>query len=588
MSILALFLHIAAFLQAGGLVYSGTQAPTLTPPASMAAEKDKCVVAGKVVSAQTGEPLKKVDLQLVLRFTGRSSAVTFQQTGYSATSAADGSFLFEGVEPGEYTLHGQKSGYIRTTYGSKAEIGTGTVLTLTAGQKLTDLKFPLTTQATISGRVLDEDGDPVGGARVQAYGKMGYRAGKARYLSTSSARADDTGAFRLANIRPGKYYLAAQANSGQVVGMVEKPAIPGKPDVRPVPTYYPSALRRTDGTAIEVTAGQDKSGVEIRLRSAETFHVRGKLVVEENSGDQDAMEMLTLRPVGDNETFALAGNMVAIGQDHTFDMSGVLPGSYVLTRANMRTNQGVLFQKIEVGEADVNGVILTPQPGFSIKGSVEVQAIQPKNAKDKPAENIRVLLVPDDPAMAMLQSSGVTKVDGSLTIDNVAPAKVRIRVTNLPEGSYVQSVRFGNQETLGKVLDLTQASGGEMRIVIRGGAPKVNGTVMSKQANGAALVANQSAQILLIPEDLTLNGGEVHRAQTNQNGGFTVAGLRPATYYAVAFDGGLYRGFDDPAQLKQLASKGVKVDLKENDKQQIQLSTLPPEDLAAIEAAGDN
>lgn len=578
-------LGIVAFLQV--VTFAGPQGQGLTPPTSTTAEKDKCVVSGKVVSAQTGEPLKKANVQLTLRPSGRINGTNWQQTGYSGISGADGSFLFEAVEPGDYTLSGEKSGYIRTTYGSKSEMGSGTILNLTAGQKLTDLKFPLTTQATISGRVLDEDGDPVGGASVQAYGKMGMRGLKARYFPQGFAQTDDTGAFRLASLRPGKYFVMAQTNMGRM-GMVEKPATPGKPDVRPVPTFYPSSLHRADGAAVQVAAGQDMPGVEIRMRSAETFHVRGKVVGDAADGQPGALNMLSLMPAGEDDAFPMMRNMTAVGQDHTFDIGGVTPGAYILTTANMRTKQGVVRQKIEVGQADLNGIVLTPQPDFSIRGSVDVQGVQPKNAKDKPAENITVMLQPDEQGIMFMQAQGVTKADGSLTIENVTPAKVRVYVTNVPEGAYLESIRFGGQEILGKVLDLTQAGGGDIRIAIRGGAPEVGGTVMAKQANSDTLAADPSAKVLLIPEDLTLNGGEVHMAQGNQNGAFTESGLRPGTYYVLAFDSDEYRSYDDPALLKQLAAKGVEVELKENDKKQVQLTTLQPDELAAIEAATQN
>ena len=68
------------------------------------------------------------------------------------------SFQFEGTEPGEYSLSGERSGYLRTEYESKSGYGGGTKLTLTAGQHLTKLTLALIPQGVISGRVVDPDG----------------------------------------------------------------------------------------------------------------------------------------------------------------------------------------------------------------------------------------------------------------------------------------------------------------------------------------------------------------------------------------------------------------------------------------------
>ena len=74
---------------------------------------------GHVTSAQTGEPLKKAILSLTRR--GASASITVADPqGYSTSSEADGSFRFEGVEPGDYTLSAERTGYLDANYGAKS------------------------------------------------------------------------------------------------------------------------------------------------------------------------------------------------------------------------------------------------------------------------------------------------------------------------------------------------------------------------------------------------------------------------------------------------------------------------------------
>jgi len=318
----------------------------------------------------------------------------------------------------------------------------------------------------------------------------------------------------------------------------------------------------------------------------ETFHIRGKLLgdISQTEG-QPTMVMLVPQ---NEEGGGMFDGMTAVGKDHTFDISNVTPGAYMISGLGMNGKGLHVHQPVEVGSNDLNDVVVASLPAFTIHGMVEVEGTLSGAAKDKTLESIYVSLQSDD-AGAMFDGPGqtTTKADGTFTLENVTAGKFRVRVFNEPEGAYLKSIRFGGQEALGKTLDLTQAGGGEMHLTLHAGAAEVNGTVMKKQGDNAATVPVSSATVLLIPEDLTRNGGSVHTTGTNQNGTFTQKGLTPGVYYALAYESDETHDFEDPTLLKQLVDKGVKVEVKENDKQTVQVTLLPAEELqAALTAAG--
>jgi hypothetical protein len=578
------FILLGAALQVIGFSVAG---PQLQPPASTTSAKDKCSVTGTVTSMQTGQPLKKATLHLMLVSPSQNPRESFVESGYTGMSRADGGFTFEGVEPGEYLLTGERPGYMTTQYGSKNGLTGGSLLHLAPGQQLTDLRMPLVAQAAITGRVLDEDGDPASGMQVMVYGRVRQRA-KSHYFPMSEATTDDTGSYRVANLSPGTYYVSAQsARNG--MDMREMPAQPGKPDIRTVTTFYPSSLDRTGAAAVELKAGQETPGIEIRLRAVQTFHVRGKVAGDfGGSENPNRPVMLTIIPAGEASAFmAFFGGMAGVSKDHTFDMAGVAPGSYVITNANSDGKKGLIRQPVEVGSGDVNDVTVTELPTFAIHGSMEMQGTLAGSAKEKALESVQLILTPEEPAMMMRSPQATPKADGSFTLESVIPGKFRVLVMNEPEGVYLKSIRLGGQEMLGKTLDLTQA-GGDLHVTLRAGAAEVSGTVTAKNdaAAGGTAPAN-GASVLLIPEDLTRDGGSFHTSGTNQRGAFMEKGVAPGTYYAVAFEADESLSFDDPAVLKQLVGKGVKVEVKENDKQQVQVTLLPAEELrAALTAAG--
>src|SRR5581483_4774316 len=235
-------LTLTGALSAQIMFSSQAQGPPLTPPGSTTPPDQKCALQGRVTNAQTGEPLRKANVRLVrhsgsdVSSTGAVGVVMGSFTppsGYSATSESDGSFHIEGIEPGDYTLSGDRTGYLETQYGSKDPMESGTVLTLHPAQQLTGLDLALIPQGVVSGKVVDEAGDPVPGVMVQVL-RRAWQRGKLRYMPRGVASTNDLGEFRSANLSPGTYYVCA--NKMNMGAPAEAPSASGKPDLRPVRT----------------------------------------------------------------------------------------------------------------------------------------------------------------------------------------------------------------------------------------------------------------------------------------------------------------------------------------------------------------
>jgi len=107
---------------------------------------------------------------------------------YFTFSGPDGKFKLEGIAPGRYNLSVWRTGFVVQDYGQKSQAGQGAVLALEPGQKLSDLVFKLVRSSVISGRVLDEDGEPMPRVTVQAF-RFSYLQGQRNF-------------FRMARWRP--------------------------------------------------------------------------------------------------------------------------------------------------------------------------------------------------------------------------------------------------------------------------------------------------------------------------------------------------------------------------------------------------
>src|SRR5215813_12493100 len=116
-------------------------------------------IQGFVLRTGTAEAIAKARINLSLL--GGSESQTTVSNG-------NGSFAFQTVPAGRYRLTVSRTGFLNKIYAKGGDDAANSVLTLTSGQILTDVKLLMTPASAISGRVYDPDGDPVPNVLMQA------------------------------------------------------------------------------------------------------------------------------------------------------------------------------------------------------------------------------------------------------------------------------------------------------------------------------------------------------------------------------------------------------------------------------------
>ena len=122
------------------------------------ASSEFAILDGRVTDA-SGQPIPKAGLTLTSR-----SGVQGQLV-YRTISGLAGEFSFPTIEPGTYNLLAERSGYQRSNFRAGVR-ETFSAIELTAGGRAR-INLRMLRSATISGRVLDADGDPVRSAQVR-------------------------------------------------------------------------------------------------------------------------------------------------------------------------------------------------------------------------------------------------------------------------------------------------------------------------------------------------------------------------------------------------------------------------------------
>src|ERR1039458_7328306 len=110
---------------------------------------DSCAVSGQVSNAATGEPVRRALVSL--RRIAMSPGVTTIQATQTVATDTEGRFAMAGIAPGKYWLGAERNGFLPTQYGSRGPGKSGTLLTLEAGQKSSDLAMRLTPHGGITG-----------------------------------------------------------------------------------------------------------------------------------------------------------------------------------------------------------------------------------------------------------------------------------------------------------------------------------------------------------------------------------------------------------------------------------------------------
>jgi hypothetical protein len=243
---------------------------------------------------------------------------------------------------------------------------------------------------------------------------------------------------------------------------------------------------------------------------------------------------------------------------------------------------------VDVGQGDVNDVQVTIVPPGSLHGQVSLEGNPQAGSSAANLKNVHIFLMGADMSMMFGNNNVTPKDDGTFSMENVAPGKYYLNA-NAPSGTYLKSVRLGNQEILGKELDLTQGSG-QLALVFSYGVAEVDGTVQFPQNSAAASDGSSNAQpnatpdasVVLIPDTLNEDGSGMHTGNSGTGGSFTVKQVPPGHYRAYAFEKLDYQQLQNPDVVKQLEGKGTDVELKQNDKKQIQLPLITIDDMQQI------
>lgn len=451
---------------------------------------------------------------------------------YIGTAGADGRFRFEGFPPGYYELSGRASGYSKIAYGARKPEVRGAILHFDPGEKLSKVELRLARSSSVSGKVLDENGDPVSAVSITVIGQIWF-SGHREYRIFKQGSTDDRGVYHMSGLPTGRYYLQAVVQDRSFV------TDPGKPEQELLRALYPDSPNIENASAIDLEPAQNLTDVDFHLHTGSVFHVRGR-------ANSDGSESFTVSLKQSGSDWVLPGLDTSLAKDGTFDIARVAPGNYVAEAVSMRGGRVIGAVPVEVKDSDVNGIVIPLAATIQVTGMIHMDS-----GSGDPAQASVLAQSLEERGAAFISSASAT---GDFQIQNLKPGLYVLDTRSRNLNDYVASIQYNGEEMLGAPIDFS-ASGGKLEIFIKKGAGEIGGTIESGDSQTPAdseTKPQRAMAAVLISDRPRLDYYGVLFAQADQNGHFSVKGVPPGKYHVLGSDDvdeGLWRNREFLSQI---------------------------------------
>jgi hypothetical protein len=499
------------------------QVPQTTRP--VATTNSGSSVHGRVVYRDNGRPLKAVTVMVFRSDSNdRLTTITDQR----------GEFNFDGLKKAKYYVSIQGPG-------APAPSGFGVQIPLpiaaipraedypeiiprhdavfTAdGTNAVDVEIRIVRGGSIAGRVSKQDGTPVADATINV---LSRDKNVGPYMARFSARTDKKGLFKVENVPPAEYLVAASTEDKQATYDI-RARLRGESQVV---TFHPAAIRLSEALPVRVDSGRESSGVDITLLERATLKISGKLILGRD-GSPISGATVVLRSK-DSEHLGplvpgMGQRMTTTASDGSWSFSNVSAGDYEVTALNpiggpvtgsrplmrpptvrtgprvlgpatspmSRPRYSIVQEQLGFVSSDIEGMTLTLRGNGRIRGVVETD-----NGARLPRGLTLFFEFADTSGRPSRPQPVPVLEDGSFELEGVTAGNPSVSVA-LPSGSdyFILSATAGGEDLTKGMPVVEDAEGSPVRVQISRRYAFVSGRVNPPQND-------QSLVVLFLPVD---------------------------------------------------------------------------------------
>jgi hypothetical protein len=293
-----------------------------------------------------------------------------------------GRFGFRDLPKGRFNLASTRPGWADGAYGRTRPGGTALGISLAEGEKVSGVVVPMWRFASITGTVVDEQGEPIVNASVRLL-KRQLVNGRVRLTPQSQDTTDDRGIYRIGMLEPGEYVVAIPMSQGAAldlpmiaeaaarevmvtrvvaaarvesaggmmffntdgtspVGMTED----GRPLAYPT-VFYPNAAGAAKAQILTVASGDERSGIDFAMKAVPTVKLSG--IVNGPEGPATNLQ-LSLVPSEADEFITGIETLTGFSDGQgRFTISNVPPGQYTLRAVRAPRSAGMVDERMFAG-----------------------------------------------------------------------------------------------------------------------------------------------------------------------------------------------------------------------------------------------
>ena len=473
------------------------------------------------MAADTGKPLRRASV--TINAPNSLDPRVIGPGGHLVTTDDDGVWRVGDLPAGRYRVAASKAGYVTTQYGQRHARASARVVELAEGASVDRIDLQLPKASAITGRILDDAGEPASPALVTAM-RIRYENGE-RTLAPlaegvmailTGGLTDDRGDYRIHGLSPGVYYLSAVA---EAVGV--GPAQGSKSVL--APTYYPGTPNLSAAQPITVHPGEDALEISFSLARVRAARVAGTVVNGAGVGTRGEVRLISAARLA-------VGGQIITDAAGGFSMPAVPPGDYRLEVHTMRGDDAELgVLPLSVSGEDVTDLVIATRPPGTASGKV----VTDDGSRLPAGVTVEAAALTSDTFPSAGTGRRTLEKDGTFRLRGLLESHT-IRTT-APAGWFLASVTLDGK-------DITD-SGHEFRsgqdvtgieVTLTRKATAVRGSAVD--ARNAALADYTVVAFSIDDRRWGRHTRYVQTARPNNDGSFTLEGLPPDEYFVIALD----------------------------------------------------
>jgi hypothetical protein len=520
---------------------------------------------GRVVAADGGQPLRKAQVRAMANVPPGNGQMPENRL---VTTDAAGRYEFTGLPAGRYNLTAAKGSYVSLQYGQLRPFEPGKPVEVLDGQTIERIDFALPRGSVITGRVLDEFGEPISDVQVLAMRYQYTPAGRRLMPSGRQATTNDIGEYRLFALAPGDYYVSATFRSNNPFERADDRS-------GYAPTYYPGTSDAATAQRVSVGIGQTLSDISISLMPTRTARVSGT-AVDSQGRPMTGMVM----------AFPKAGMLGAplnlmpgrLNPDGTFAIGGLTPGEYTLqvqsqSFADASTAEYAALD-ITIAGSDIIGIRLAAVKPSNGLGRVVFS--DPAAAQSLRPGTLRLMPVPASAGVAFGPTNPASVNEDWTFQMKFRPGLNRINITGQPSGWVLKAVRHRGIDVTDHGIDVAPSEDvSDIEIELTNRITEVSGLV----TNGRGDPAKDYWAIVFARDRDKWQpmSRHVRAARPDQDGRFKISGLPAGEYLAIALDFIEQGQANDPELLDRIQDRAIRFSLGESEAKalDLKLGSLP-------------